>query len=179
MAQYVCYQLYIPIDKADIIVRQEIYSKPLIVEYINKLNRTFGFDLPVKHSLRIDFYDLSSKSFLRGHWLDLSIDGILRSSSFEHTQYGQYTIIKLYASNKSSMSYALPEPKKQDEEKHIVNEEKQNNEDDPLTCGICMANKKEIMFNCGHALCNKCSALEKCPFCSAQPTSRIKMFLNC
>jgi hypothetical protein len=50
-----------------------------------------------------------------------------------------------------------------------------------VECPICMAERCNIVFNCGHRTCMECSDLigqqnNKCPFCKQQITERKRMF---
>ncbi len=45
------------------------------------------------------------------------------------------------------------------------------------TCPICMTNRKDTVFNCGHSTCGECGAtLRACPVCRVPITSRIKTY---
>lgn len=47
-----------------------------------------------------------------------------------------------------------------------------------LLCDICMENKKDTAFNCGHTCCGNCAiTLCDCHICRAQIVQRIKFFL--
>ncbi len=51
--------------------------------------------------------------------------------------------------------------------------------DDPpeKVCGVCMANRKDIAFQCGHIYCGACAPrVDKCPECRAHITVRIKLY---
>lgn len=43
-------------------------------------------------------------------------------------------------------------------------------------CDICVTNKKETAFQCGHVVCHPCSSqLRTCPFCRVDVVSRINL----
>jgi rubrerythrin len=45
-------------------------------------------------------------------------------------------------------------------------------------CPICIEIKSNIVFNCGHIICNDCQIpLDLCPICREQITKRIKIFI--
>ena len=52
---------------------------------------------------------------------------------------------------------------------------------DRLLCGICTVNTKNIVLNCGHAICNVCNEMlpkKECPFCKQPITMRQKLFIG-
>jgi hypothetical protein len=52
---------------------------------------------------------------------------------------------------------------------------------DRLLCGICSENTKNIVLNCGHAICNVCNERlpkKECPFCKQPITMRQKLFIG-
>lgn len=49
-------------------------------------------------------------------------------------------------------------------------------EDDPLTCPICMDSRRDQVLACGHFLCEDCSAVKVCPFCRVPVERRTKVF---
>ncbi len=51
--------------------------------------------------------------------------------------------------------------------------------DDPpeRVCAVCMENRKDTAFQCGHTLCATCAPrVDKCPECRAHITTRIKLY---
>ena len=45
-------------------------------------------------------------------------------------------------------------------------------------CPICVEIKSNVVFNCGHIICNECQIpLDLCPICREQITKRIKIFI--
>lgn len=44
-------------------------------------------------------------------------------------------------------------------------------------CAVCLENKKNMAFQCGHQVCEVCSPeLQQCPFCRCTITTRIKLY---
>ncbi|ESQ34168.1 hypothetical protein EUTSA_v10007950mg [Eutrema salsugineum] len=47
----------------------------------------------------------------------------------------------------------------------------------PPVCPICMVNKKNMAFNCGHQTCNECGQdIQTCPICRTSIAVRIKLY---
>jgi len=45
-------------------------------------------------------------------------------------------------------------------------------------CPICVEIKSNVVFNCGHIICNECQIpLDLCPICREPITNRIKIFI--
>ena len=52
-------------------------------------------------------------------------------------------------------------------------------DENPLECGVCLDNRKNCVFNCGHLSCFECAELlERCHICRITITTRIRMFLD-
>lgn len=49
-------------------------------------------------------------------------------------------------------------------------------EDDPLTCPICMDSRRDQVLACGHFLCEDCASVKVCPFCRVPVERRTKVF---
>ncbi|MCL7036948.1 hypothetical protein MKW94_016889 [Papaver nudicaule] len=48
---------------------------------------------------------------------------------------------------------------------------------DEVTCPICLENRRDLVFGCGHLTCQECgSELSLCPICRTPITVRIKLF---
>lgn len=46
-----------------------------------------------------------------------------------------------------------------------------------LECPICMTNRKDMAFNCGHQTCRSCAdSLTHCPICRAAIATRIRLY---
>lgn len=44
-------------------------------------------------------------------------------------------------------------------------------------CAICLTNKKDMAFNCGHMICRECGAqVSNCPICRQHISSRIRLY---
>lgn len=44
-------------------------------------------------------------------------------------------------------------------------------------CPICLSNRKNMAFNCGHQTCQECAAsLSNCPICRAAITTKIRLY---
>lgn len=44
-------------------------------------------------------------------------------------------------------------------------------------CPICLSNRKDMAFGCGHMACKECGArLSTCPICRAQITNRLRLY---
>jgi hypothetical protein len=55
-------------------------------------------------------------------------------------------------------------------------DEKTENEE--LKCGVCIENKKCIVFNCGHITCFACSKrLDTCPTCRVKITTKTRVYI--
>jgi hypothetical protein len=51
--------------------------------------------------------------------------------------------------------------------------------DEKFICSICMETPKQVIFNCGHMVCIKCSStLILCPYCRKTIRKKIRMY-NC
>ncbi len=75
----------------------------------------------------------------------------------------------------------VPTPRKEDDSEDAKKKEKKENEipkDDPLTCGICMDRRRNLVFGCGHTICKDCAEnLTDCPYCRAKITERRPLFI--
>jgi E3 ubiquitin-protein ligase RGLG len=46
-----------------------------------------------------------------------------------------------------------------------------------LECPVCLTDKKDMAFNCGHQTCRQCSeSLTNCPICRQPITTRIRLY---
>ncbi|KAJ3681183.1 hypothetical protein LUZ60_015672 [Juncus effusus] len=49
--------------------------------------------------------------------------------------------------------------------------------DDQHVCPVCLVNRKDTAFGCGHQTCNDCSrSLQNCPICRTSITTKIKLY---
>jgi E3 ubiquitin-protein ligase RGLG len=50
--------------------------------------------------------------------------------------------------------------------------------DEPITdCPVCLTDKKDLAFNCGHQTCRQCAdSLQACPICREPITTRIRLY---
>jgi E3 ubiquitin-protein ligase RGLG len=51
------------------------------------------------------------------------------------------------------------------------------NDTEVLECPVCLTDKKDMAFNCGHQTCRQCSeSLTNCPICRQPITTRIRLY---
>ena len=49
--------------------------------------------------------------------------------------------------------------------------------EDSVNCPICFANRRRVIFRCGHGICQDCAPrIDRCPICRGQIRDRILIF---
>ncbi|CAL9051277.1 unnamed protein product [Musa banksii] len=71
----------------------------------------------------------------------------------------------------------LPVVQRQSSSRPARSSSERNSDDQNQICPICLTNKKDLAFGCGHMCCRECGQnLSRCPICRATITSRLRLY---
>ncbi|XP_064960267.1 E3 ubiquitin-protein ligase RGLG4-like isoform X1 [Musa acuminata AAA Group] len=71
----------------------------------------------------------------------------------------------------------LPVAQRQSSSRPARSSSERNSDDQNQICPICLTNKKDLAFGCGHMCCRECGQnLSRCPICRATITSRLRLY---